>query len=153
MPAPSDYKDLLRLLNRHKAQYLIVGAYAVIYYAEPRFTKDLDIWINPQLGNAHRVWKALVEFGAPLRDLHPQSFSKKGLVYQIGVEPVRVDIMMDVPGLEFEAAWKKKAISSFEGIKVNIIGIDELIKNKKMASRKQDKLDLEILKAAKKQNL
>lgn len=142
---PSDYKDLLKLLNRHKVQYLIVGAYAVIYYAEPRYTKDVDIWVNPEIQNAHRVWKALKEFGAPLKGIWPGDFSKKGMVYQVGVAPIRVDIMMGIPGIGFTAAWRQRSITSFEGVKVNIIGIDELIKNKKASKRKQDKVDLDIL--------
>ena len=80
MRIPLDYRELLKLLNRHKAQYLIVGAYAVIYYAEPRYTKDMDIWVNPRIDNAQRVWKALKEFGAPLKGIQPEDFSDKGLV-------------------------------------------------------------------------
>ena len=145
MLIPLDYKDLLKLLNRHKAQYLIVGAYAVIYYAEPRYTKDMDIWVNPRIDNAQRVWKALKEFGAPLKGIEPEDFSKKTMVYQVGVAPVRVDIIMGIAGIEFAAAWERRSISSFEGVKVNIIGINELIKNKKASKRKQDKVDLDIL--------
>ncbi|MBI3990819.1 MAG: hypothetical protein HY350_01595 [Candidatus Omnitrophica bacterium] len=145
MPTSSDYKDLLKLLNRHKVQYLVVGAYAVIYYAEPRYTKDLDIWINPSIENAHKVCKALKEFGAPLKGIQPEDFINKSLVYQIGVAPVRVDIIMGIPGLEFTAAWKQRNISSFEGVKVNIIGKNELIRSKKSSGRKQDEVDLGIL--------
>lgn len=111
MLIPLDYRDLLRLLNKHKVQYLIVGAYAVIYYTEPRYTKDLDIWINPQTKNAQRVWKALKEFGAPLRGIQPEDFTFKNLVYQIGVAPIRVDIMMGITGVEFTLAWKHIEVS------------------------------------------
>jgi len=146
MRIPLDYRDLLKLLNRHKAQYLIVGAYAVTYYTEPRYTKDLDIWVNPQIRNAHKVWKALKEFGAPLKGIRPEDFSGKNLVYQIGVVPVRADIMMGIPGMEFGAAWRRRNITSFEGIKVNIIGINDLIKSKKKTKRRIDIIDAESLK-------
>ncbi len=146
MRVPLDYKDLLKLLNKHKVKYLIVGAYAVIYYTEPRFTKDLDIWVAPQIKNAHRVWKALKEFGAPLKDIQPEDFSHKNLVYQIGMAPIRVDIMMGIPGVEFTEAWERKSGVSFEGVKVNIMGIKELIKSKKKAKRRIDAGDLESLK-------
>ena len=152
MLIPLDYKDLLKLLNRHKVQYLIVGAYAVIYYAEPRYTKDMDIWVNPRIDNAQRVWKALKKFGAPLKGIQPEDFSKKGLVYQVGVAPIRVDIMMGIPGIEFAPAWKRRSFGSFEGVKVNIIGIDELIKNKKASNRKLDKVDLDSLLSNKKKH-
>jgi len=93
MPIPSDYKELLKILNRHRVRYLIVGAYAVIHYTEPRYTKDLDIWVEPEIKNAKRVYEALKEFGAPLKDISVADFANKNLVYQIGVEPVRVDII------------------------------------------------------------
>lgn len=146
MRIPLDYKDLLKLLNKHKVKYLIAGAYAVIYYTEPRFTKDLDIWVSPRIKNACRVWKALKEFGAPLKDIQPEDFSHKNMVYQIGMAPVRVDIMMGIPGLEFTEAWKKKSVALFDGIKVNIIGIKELIKSKKKTKRQIDAGDLESLR-------
>ncbi|MCM8801365.1 MAG: hypothetical protein NC912_05100 [Candidatus Omnitrophica bacterium] len=94
MLVPSDYKELLRLLNRHKVRYLIVGAYAVIYYTEPRYTKDIDIWVEPDIKNAKKVYQVLKRFGAPLKGINVEDFTKRNLVYQIGVAPVRVDIMM-----------------------------------------------------------
>jgi len=145
MRIPLDYRDLLKLLNRHKVRYLIVGAYAVIYYTEPRFTKDLDIWVEPGINNAQRVWKALKDFGAPLKDIQPEDFTHKNLVYQVGIAPVRVDIMMGIPGQEFTEAWRGKSVDLFEGIKVNIMGIRELIKSKKKTKRQIDSADLKNL--------
>jgi predicted nucleotidyltransferase len=146
MLIPSDYKDLLRILNKHKVKYLMVGAYAVIYYTEPRYTKDLDIWIEPTIENAKRVYNALKEFGAPLKDITFEDFTNKNLFYQIGVAPVRVDIIMGISDLEFSKAWKSRKRANFEGIKVNIIGIDDLIKLKEKTKRDIDKVDVNILK-------
>ena len=89
-----DYKDLFRLLNKRKVRYIVAGAYAVIYYTEPRFTKDLDIWVEPVMQNAQRLYEALKEFGAPLIDMHPKDFTDENKIYQIGIAPIRVDIMM-----------------------------------------------------------
>jgi predicted nucleotidyltransferase len=124
----------------------MVGAYAVIYYTEPRYTKDLDIWIEPTIENAKRVYNALKEFGAPLKDITFEDFTNKNLFYQIGVAPVRVDIIMGISDLEFSKAWKSRKRANFEGIKVNIIGIDDLIKLKEKTKRDIDKMDVNILK-------
>lgn len=145
MRIPSDYRDLLKILNKHKVKYLIVGAYAVTYYTEPRYTKDLDIWIKPDEKNAEKVYRALKEFGAPLKNITIKDFTNKKLVYQIGVEPVRVDILMGVKGLRFDSAWKHRGTTTFEGIRVHIIGIKELIKSKEKTKRPMDKVDVKSL--------
>jgi len=145
MDIGSDYKDLLRILNKHKVKYLIVGAYAVIYYTEPRYTKDIDIWVEPGEKNAGRVYKALKEFGAPLKGITIGNFTDKNSVYQIGVEPVRADIIMGLSNIGFNSAWKQKVVTDFGGVKVNIIGRNELIRTKRMTGRTADKLDVESL--------
>lgn len=145
MLIPSDYKDLLKILNKHRVKYLVVGAYAVIYYAEPRYTKDLEIWIKPQEENAERLYEALKEFGAPLKDITWKDFTNKNLVYQIGVAPVRVDIIMGCGSLEFDFAWKYKSSVKFDNIKVNIIGLRELIKSKEKTKRDMDAADVKAL--------
>jgi len=140
-----DYKDLLKILNKHRARYLIVGAYAVTYYTEPRYTKDLDIWVESTEENAKKVYKALTEFGAPLKNITLKDFTNKDLIYQIGIEPVRVDILMGMKSLEFDSAWKHRRITTFDNIKVNIIGIKELIKSKEKTKRFMDKTDVKNL--------
>lgn len=145
MLIPSDYKDLLRILNKHRVRYLIVGAYAVIYYAEPRYTKDLDIWVEPKIENAKKVYKALKEFGAPLKDIIVEDFTNRNLFYQIGVAPVRVDIIMGLGDLEFDLAWRQRSITYFDRIKVNILGLNELIKSKEKMKRHLDLADIEAL--------
>lgn len=145
----SDLIDLLRLLNENQVKYLIVGAYAVIYYAEPRYTKDLDIWVEPSKKNAQKLWKALSEFGAPLENVTVADFQNPEIVFQIGVEPNRIDILMGIEGLTFKTAWKRRLKIQFDSVKVSILSIDDLITSKKMAGRLQDKLDLKYLKKAK----
>ena len=147
MEIPHDYRDLLRILNEHKVRYLVIGAYAVSYYAEPRYTKDFDIWIDPSPENAQRVYDALKEFGAPLKGIKTNDFTDENLVYQIGIAPVRIDIIMGPRGIGFDAAWKKrKRVSFFKDIKANIIGLEELMALKRKAKREIDKRDLQELR-------
>jgi predicted nucleotidyltransferase len=102
----------------------------------------LDIWVEPEIKNAKRVYEALKEFGAPLKDISVADFANKNLVYQIGVEPVRVDIIMGISGIGFNQAWRQRSISMVDGIKINIIGIKELIELKKRAGRQMDIVDI-----------
>src|SRR5688572_20616801 len=101
----SDYKELLEVLNACGVRYLIVGGYAVMRYTEPRFTKDLDLWIATDRENAERTFQALSRFGAPIDDCTPEDFTNPELWFQIGVAPVRVDLLLSIPGLAFEDAW------------------------------------------------
>lgn len=146
MRTPSDYKELLSALNKNKVRYLVIGAYAVTYYAEPRYTKDIDIWVDPDIKNSQRVYTALKEFGAPLQGITVKDFSHPKMVYQIGVAPVRADIMMSVSGVKFKTAWHHKKSVPFNGIKINIIGIKELIRIKEKTGRPLDVADAESLK-------
>lgn len=145
-----DYADLFKLFNGHRVRYLVVGAYAVVFYAEPRYTKDLDLWVEPTRENADRVWKALTEFGAPLEGVTAEDFSNPELIYQIGVEPNRIDIMMAVPGLEFQGAWKRRVTSSYGGEEIGILNLEDLVLAKKTTDRESDRLDLRLLEEAKK---
>jgi len=145
MSANPDYKDLFKIFLEEKVEYLIVGAHAVIFYAEPRYTKDLDIWIRPSDDNASRTWHALKKFGAPLADLTVKDFTNQDMVYQIGIEPNRIDIVMGIKGVEFDTAWQNKVESSYDGIPIYILGRNELINAKKASKRAQDLLDLEKL--------
>ncbi len=146
MRISSDYRDLLKILNAHKVRYLIVGAYAVTYYTEPRFTKDLDIWVEPTPSNALKVFRALKEFGAPLKGIKVEDFMNKKLIYQIGVAPVRVDMLTSISGVNFTSAYKTRTRSVFEGTRVNIIGAKKLLKSKVKAGRTIDERDIAALK-------
>lgn len=149
MSANSDFKDLLRGFNAAGVEYLIVGAHAVMIYTEPRYTKDIDIWVRRSPANAERVFRALAEFGAPLRDATPSDFTNPDVVFQIGVAPNRIDVMMDVEGVTFDEAWSNKTESSYDGVPVHFLGKAELIRAKRASARPQDLLDLEWLAASK----
>ena len=150
MRAEKDYEELLKLFNKNKVRYCIVGAYAVAYYVKPRYTKDIDILVEPTVKNARRIIKALNEFGFKELGLTQEDFSQKDKIIQLGYEPVRIDILTSIGGCSFKEAWKDKKAFQFGKQKVFFIGLDELIKNKKASERKQDKADLEILLLAKK---
>jgi len=150
MPNNPDFKDLFKILNEEKVKYLIVGAYAVTFYSEPRYTKDLDIWVEPSAENAEKIWTALTKFGAPLLDISLKDFSDEKLVYQIGVEPNRINIMMGITGLKFETAWEDRVRSEYSGVPVNIINLGNLIATKKAAGRPQDLIDVKNLENIKK---
>ena len=147
MPANPDFRDLFAIFNEENVEYLVVGAHAVIYFTEPRYTKSLDVWIHPTADNASRAHKALKRFGAPVQHLTIQDLCDVDMVYQIGVAPNRIDILMGVSGLDFDAAWRTRVRSSYGDVPINILGKDNLIKAKEAAGRPQDLLDLERLRA------
>ena len=147
MPANPDFRDLFAIFNEENVEYLVVGAHAVIYFSEPRYTKDLDVWINPTVDNATRAHKALERFGAPVRNLTVRDLCDEDMVYQIGVAPNRIDILMGVSGLDFDSAWETRVCSSYGGVPISILGKENLIKTKEAAGRPQDLLDIERLRA------
>ncbi len=141
----SDFSDLLRLFNSNKVRYLVIGGYAFIQYAEPRYTKDLDLWISTDTTNAAAVYKSLKDFGAPLVDMSEDDFAEDGYFYQMGIPPVRVDILMGIPGVEFEEAWNRRMVVDFDGLSVTFISKVDLIAAKHASDRPQDLLDADIL--------
>jgi hypothetical protein len=145
MPVNPDFRDLLSALNDENAEYLLVGAHAVIFYAEPRYTKDMDILVNPAEENAPRVYRALGAFGAPLDTLTEKDLLDPRTVFQIGIEPNRIDIITGISGVDFSTAWKNKVTSTYGEVPINIIGKNELVMSKRAAGRLQDRLDLEKL--------
>lgn len=146
----SDFKDLLKLFKKYNAKYLIVGGYAVMEYSEPRYTKDIDLWIDSSSENATAVYNALAEFGAPLKDLNPKDFEDKDSFYSMGVAPFRVDIIMFIDGVPFNDAFQRKKVVNFEECEFFFISLDDLILIKEKAGRPQDILDVKALKATKK---
>src|ERR1035438_7583542 len=103
-----DYKDLLSAFHVHGVKYLIVGGYAVIFHAQPRFTKDIDIFIKADLANAHATWAALAGFGAALEGIRPEEFADRGSFFRFGRDPRGFDILPDLPGVDFDAAWERR---------------------------------------------
>ena len=140
-----DYEDLFKTLNTHKIKYLVIGAHAVVFYTEPRFTKDMDIWVPVELNDPEKIHQALRAFGAPLRGILPADFTNKDIIFQIGVAPVRIDILLHLEGIEAARAWKNRKKSYYGKTPINIIGFSELIKVKKKAGRSIDKIDLKKL--------
>lgn len=144
----SDFTELLKLFNDSKVKYLIIGGYAFIQYAEPRYTKDLNLWISTDTTNAAAVYAALKAFGAPLTELTEKDFAEEGYFYQMGVPPIRVDILMGIPGIEFEQAWKRREGVDFDGLVVSFISKGDLITAKLASGRPQDLIDADILTRA-----
>jgi len=141
----SDFSDLLRLFNTNNVEYLVIGGYALIQYAEPRYTKDLDLWISTGPENATAVYRSLKEFGAPLEGLTQHDFAEDGFFYQMGVPPVRVDILMGIPGLQFQKAWGRRETVWFDDLPVFFISRQDLIMAKRASGRPQDLLDADLL--------
>jgi len=146
MPASLHFKELLRKLNEHQVKYLVVGAYAVMNYTEPRYTKDFDIWVEPTTANARGVFEALAEFGAPMDEVQIADFANPTLIFQIGIEPLRIDIMMGVKGLEFSNAWLQRVETRFEDVTMHLISKADLLIAKQAAGRPQDLIDVDQLK-------
>lgn len=145
-----DYEDLFKVLNAYHIKYLVVGAHAVIFYTKPRFTKDIDVWIPPELNDPKKVYEALKKYGAPLRSVSAKDFADKQMFYQIGVAPVRIDIMMSVPGVSAGNAWKNRKRSRYGKTNVFILSKEELIAAKKEIGRPEDLWDLRKLEKSKK---
>ena len=145
MQVNQDFADLFAALNAAEARYLLVGGYAVALHAEPRFTKDLDIWIEASAGNAARVHRALAAFGAPLSGISELDLATSGNVVQIGVPPNRIDVVTSIDGVEFPEAWSDHVVTTYGHQSVPAIGKDALIKNKRASGRPQDLLDVERL--------
>jgi hypothetical protein len=143
-----DFSDLLSAFSDAEARFLVVGAYATILYTAPRFTKDLDIWIDATPENAERVYRALQKFGAPLADLKIEDLSAPETVFQIGVEPNRIDIVTSIDAVLFADAWSRRTQTSYGSVPIPVIGFDDLLKNKRAVGRAQDLLDVEQLEKA-----
>jgi hypothetical protein len=123
----------------------VIGGYAVVQYAEPRFTKDLDVLISTDVANAEAIYNALREFGAPLAGLTPKDFSEEGFFFQMGVPPIRVDVLMGIPGVNFDNCWKRRMEVDFDELKVIFISREDLIASKLAAGRPQDLIDADLL--------
>jgi hypothetical protein len=135
-------------LKRHEARFVVVGAHAVAYHAKPRYTKDFDLLIDPNVVNAERVVAALEEFGFSGLGIVPADFASTGRILQLGVPPNRIDMMTSIDGVDFDEVWSGRAEGSYGKQIVSFIGRAALIKNKRASGRPQDLADLELLKDA-----
>lgn len=140
-----DFAEMLGALSDQKAEFLVVGAYAMAAHGTPRATGDIDIWVRPTAANAERVWTALEAFGAPLRNLTRADLQTEGVVFQIGIAPNRIDILTRITGVDFAAAWSNRMDIQLEGRTIPVLGKAELIANKKATGRAKDLGDVELL--------
>lgn len=141
-----DFIEMLAALSEARAEYLVVGAYAVAVHGRPRATGDLDIWVNPTADNSSRVWSALLAFGAPLQDLSQQDLAMPEVVFQIGLPPARIDILTSISGVTFADAWKDRIAVRYEHLDVPVLGRASLIRNKEAVGRPRDLADLAELR-------
>lgn len=147
MKNEKDFKEFIELLNSHKARYVIVGGYAFSYHAEPRFTKDLDFFIDRSKENSRRMVRVLEGFGFKELELEPGDFEKPGQMIQLGYAPLRIDIVTSISGVSFEQCWRNKVAGKFGGVPAFYISVKDLIRNKRAAGRPQDLVDADKLRA------
>jgi hypothetical protein len=142
LPLTANYKDMLDLFAAHEVRYLIVGGYAYSIYARARFTGDIDLFVSPDPENAERVYRAVAEFGGPLHGTDAAYFSRPDVVFQLGVEPDRIDILTGITGVSFERAWSTRVVDGT----YSFISREALIENKSATGREQDLVDVKNLK-------
>ena len=138
----SDFRELLTELNASQVEYLVVGGYAFIHYAEPRYTKDIDLWVRPSRENALRLREALLRFGGWVEGMTLDHFTTERTMFQIGLPPCRVDFLTSIPGLEFSVAFAARKAADVGGLVVPFISLADLIIAKRTAGREQDLRDL-----------
>ncbi|MEP7211755.1 MAG: nucleotidyltransferase [Acidobacteriota bacterium] len=143
---PQDFKELLRSLNSNKVNYLLIGGYAVIIHGYPRFTSDLDIVIGNEAGNISRCLDALNDFGVGQTELGPELFSEPDSLVRMGVEPLKIEILSYLKGLNFIDAFERRITRRVEDIEIAVISLPDLITNKTAVGRLKDRLDVEELK-------
>lgn len=146
-----DFKELLSAFNAHSVKYLIVGGYAVSFYAQPRATKDLDIFIKADPENAQATYTALASFGAPLSSIHESDLADPRKFIRFGREPIAIDILPCIDGVEFEAAWARRVegvIDQKSGLTAFFISKVDLIASKIAAGRMRDLADVEEIREA-----
>jgi hypothetical protein len=145
MEIHNDFKELLKLLNSHKVDYLVVGGYALAFHGAPRFTGDIDLFVKPDAANAKRILEALAEFGFGSLNLTEADFATPGNVVQFGVPPVRVDIITSLTGMSWETAFAHRVLGEYDDTPVFFISKEDLIINKQILGRKKDLADIEAL--------
>jgi predicted nucleotidyltransferase len=141
-----DFKEFIASLNANQVRYLIIGGYAVAFHGYPRYTKDIDIWIERSAANAARMVKALEDFGFGSLGLEVKDFLEVDQIIQLGYPPARIDLLTSAPGVDFEQCYASRVEVDIEGVRVNFIDLDNLRRNKRAAGRMQDLADLENLR-------
>ena len=146
MSINSDFEDLLCEFCAAGVRFLVVGGYAFTFHATPRYTKDIDLWIEASPRNARHVWAALSKFGAPLGALTQADFEQPGIFVTFGKEPARVDVLTSVSGVEFAEAWARRSTMSYGRVAaVPVLSERDLVASKRAAGRLKDLADVEEL--------
>ena len=145
MNVQPDFRELLALFNERKIEYIIVGAYALAYHGAPRFTGDIDIYVRPTPGNAKRIIESLDSFGFGSLGLTADDFQKPEQVIQLGVPPVRIDLITSITGVSWEQADAGKVAGKYGDVDVHYLGLDQYTQNKRATGRKKDLADLDAL--------
>jgi hypothetical protein len=145
MEVQPDFRDLFALLNEHKVEYLIVGGYALAFHGAPRYTGDIDIFVRPNPENSRRILDALAAFGFQFPNLTPDDFQNPDKVVQLGVPPIRVDLITSITGVSWEEAAASGEAGCFGDVPVHYIGREQYIANKRATGRKKDLADIEAL--------
>ena len=140
-----DFRDLIAEFNAHNVEFLVVGAHALAAHGHVRATEDLDVWVRPEGENAKRVLDALRAFGAPLHDLSEKDLTNPGVVFQIGVAPLRIDVLTAIDGVDFAEAWPSRLVAKFADQTIAVLSKEHLIKNKRATGQTQDLADVERL--------
>ena len=146
MRVESDFKEFIELLNEHKVRYLIIGGFAYSFYAEPRFTKDIDFYIDTSSVNANKMLNVLEKFGFKDVGLTKEDFQQPKQIIQLGNAPLRIDIVTSIDGVSFKEAWNNRTSGKYGNLNAYFISKSDLIKNKKATGRAQDIADIEKLK-------
>jgi hypothetical protein len=146
-----DYKDLLSAFHAHGVRYLVVGGYAVIFHAQPRFTRGIDFFIKADAGNAQATYAALDGFGASLQGIRPEDFADRSTFFRFGRDPRGFDIRPYIPGVDFDAAWERRVecvIDTKSGLKAFFISSADLVAAKLASGRPQDLADVDAIRKA-----
>ncbi len=141
----SDFKDLLRILHECNVCYLVVGGYAVIHHSQPRYTKDIDIWLKPCAENAVKLMRAFRIFGIPMTGVTREDFATPGTQFSLGVAPCEIDFLTTIPGIDFDSSWSNHVVSDEQDFPIYYLGKADLIRAKQAAGRLQDLADIEEL--------
>ncbi len=145
IPPNSDFSALLAAFNDAGVEYLLIGGRAYSFHDQPRYTKDYDIWIRPTIDNAERAYAALLRFGAPLGDITRDDLIDPDAFYAMGVPPNRVDVLSMIDGITFDEAWPRRVEGRHGDERMWVIGVDDLIRNKRAVGRPTDLIDVERL--------
>ena len=143
---PQDFRVFLKLLNSKRIEYLLIGGYAVGYYGYPRATADMDIWIAISKENARKVTEAMKDFGVDTPALSEGIFLEPGKIIRMGYPPIRIEVLTEISGVNFKRCYARRKEIKIDGIKIKMISLGDLLKNKKASGRHKDLNDLENLR-------